>query len=272
MKILKRTDIEAIGNRVYTAYRKLPQIAEQHMICAVDPDILLTDLLGLRIDYRHLSKDRRIHGVTATRKIGVYLCQDESQDAIYYLDGKTILIEADLQKDTIMTGKCRFTKCHEASHHIYKMLYPRFYGNNDDETEPVLHFSREPEIRTTGMITDWEEWQSDVLASCLLLPEELIRQGMYQIGLGEKVECLNSIYCPDVYAKVNTLAQMLGSSITALANKMQRHGLLDKNQLHDPYEYWGVYIDIPHTDRWRNDLELRRDHLKRKYENKEKMP
>ena len=95
---------------------------------------------------------------------------------------------------------------------------------------------------------------------------------MYQIGLGEKVECLNRIYCPDVYAKVNTLAQMLGSSITALANKMQRHGLLDRNQLHDPYVYWDVYIDIPHTDRWRNDLELRRDHLKRKYENKEKMP
>jgi hypothetical protein len=151
------------------------------------------------------------------------------------------------------------------------MLYPHFYGNNNDGIDPVLHFSREPEKRT-GIITDWEEWQADVLASCLLLPEELVRQGMYQIGLGEKVECLNRIYCPDVYAKVNTLAQMLGSSITALANKMQRHGLLDRNQLHDPYEYWGVYIDIPHTDRWRNDLELRRDHLKRKYENKEKMP
>ena len=46
MKILKRTDIEAIGNRVYTAYRKLPKIAEQNMICAVDPDILLMDMSG----------------------------------------------------------------------------------------------------------------------------------------------------------------------------------------------------------------------------------
>ena len=271
MKILKRTDIEAIGNRVYAAYQKLPKIAEQRMICAVDPDILLTDLLGLRVDYRHLSIDRRIYGATSTRAVRVMLCQEEFQEDFYFLDGKTILIETDLQKDSLMAGKCRFTKCHEASHHIYKMLYPQFYGYNDDETDPVLHFSREPEKRT-GIITDWEEWQADVLASCLLLPEELVRQGMYQIGLGEKVECLNRIYCPDVYAKVNTLAQMLGSSITALANKMQRHGLLDRNQLHDPYEYWGVYIDIPHTDRWRNDLELRRDHLKRKYENKEKMP
>ena len=271
MKILKRTDIEAIGNRVYAAYRKLPKIAEQNMICAVDPDILLTDLLGLRVDYRHLSIDRRIYGTTSTGAIRVMLCQEDSQEDLYYLDGKTILIETDLQKDSLMAGKCRFTKCHEANHHIYKMLYPHFYGNNNEGIDPVLHFSREPEKRT-GIITDWEEWQADVLASCLLLPEELIRQGMYQIGLGEKVECLNRIYCPDVYAKVNTLAQMLGSSITALANKMQRHGLLDRNQLHDPYEYWGVYIDIPHTDRWRNDLELRRDHLKRKYENKEKMP
>ncbi len=271
MKILKRTDIEAIGNRVYTAYRKLPKIAEQRMICAVDPDILLTDLLGLRVDYRHLSKDRRIHGTTSTGAINVMLCQDDSQEDFYYLDGKTILIETDLQKDKQMTGKCRFTKCHEASHHIYKMLYPRFYGNNDDETEPVLHFSREPEVRA-GIITDWEEWQADVLASCLLLPEELIRQGMYQVGLGEKVECLNRIYCPDVYGKVNTLAQMLGSSITTLTNKMQRLGLIDRNQLRDPYAYWCVYIDIPHTDCWRDDLELRRDHLKRKYEDKEKMP
>ena len=148
MKILKRTDIEAIGNRVYTAYRKLPKIAEQRMICAVDPDILLTDLLGLRVDYKHLSIDRSIYGATSTRAARVLLCKEELPEDLYYLDGKTILIETDLQKDSLMAGKCRFTKCHEASHHIYKMLYPQFYGYNDDETDPVLHFSREPEIRT----------------------------------------------------------------------------------------------------------------------------
>ena len=96
MKILKRTDIEAIGNRVYTAYRKLPKIAEQNMICAVDPDILLTDLLGPRVDYRHLSIDRRIYGTTSTGAIRVMLCQEDSQEDLYYLDGKTILIETDL--------------------------------------------------------------------------------------------------------------------------------------------------------------------------------
>lgn len=93
MKILKRTDIEAIGNRVYAAYRKLPKIAEQRMICAVDPDILLTDLLGLRVDYKHLSIDRRIYGTTSTRAIRIMLCQQDSQEDLYYLDGKTILIE-----------------------------------------------------------------------------------------------------------------------------------------------------------------------------------
>ena len=85
MKILKRTDIEAIGNRVYTAYRKLPKVAEQRMICAVDPDILLTDILGLRVDYRHLSMDRRIYGATSTGAIRVMLCQEDIQEIFYYL-------------------------------------------------------------------------------------------------------------------------------------------------------------------------------------------
>jgi len=266
VKILKRTDIEAIGNRVYTVYRKLPKIAEQRMICAVDPDILLTDLLGLRVDYKHLSIDRSIYGATSTRAARVLLCKEELPEDLYYLDGKTILIETDLQKDSLMAGKCRFTKCHEASHNIYKMLYPHFYGNNNEGIDPVLHFSREPEKRT-GIITDWEEWQADVLASCLLLPEELVRQGMYQIGLGEKVECLNRIYCPDVYAKVNTLAQMLGSSITALANKMQRHGLLERNQLYDPYAYWGVYFDIPPNCKWTDPREIKQAYMNQKYGN-----
>jgi len=78
---------------------------------------------------------------------------------------------------------------------------------------------------------------------------------------------LNRIYCPDVYAKVNTLAQMLGSSITALANKMQRHGLLERNQLYDPYAYWGVYIDIPPNCKWTDPREIKQAYMNQKYGN-----
>ena len=249
MKILKRTDIEAIGNRIYTAYRKLPQVAEQHMICAVDPDILLPHLLGLDIDYRHISTDRLTFGMTSTEECGVTLFPGDDTCVVYMFDGKTVLIEKDLHTSQNKIGKCNFTKFHEASHHIYKMLYPKYYGYGDDVPHPKLHFSR-PTEQKIAPERDWEEWQADTLAACILLPEELIRQGMYLLDLGERIEYLNKLYRHETYEKFCMLAGMMGATPMALAYRMERLGLLEHNQLQDPYSYGDVYFDIPRVENW----------------------
>lgn len=231
MKQLKRTDIEQIGNRIFNAYRKLPCVSSHGHISRVDPDVVLNCILGVDIQYHHLSEDGLTYGMTSTGELGVSLCD---MDELFILDGKTVLIEKNMLKNPKMAGRCNFTKCHEASHHIFKMLYPNDYGSENDGTPTKVYFSRE-RMYSPHQPRDWEEWQADTLASYILMPEYLIGQGMFWLGMGERIELLNKIYSPYIYEKFCMLADMLGASKTALAYRMEKLGLIKENHLDNPY-------------------------------------
>jgi len=69
------------------------------------------------------------------------------------------------------------------------------------------------------------------------MPEYLIGQGMFWLGMGERIEVLNKIYSPYMYEKFCMLANMLGASKTALAYRMEKLGLIKENHLDNPYKY-----------------------------------
>ena len=231
MKQLKRTDIEQIGNRIFNAYRKLPCVSSHGHISRVDPDVVLNCILGVDIQYHHLSEDGLTYGMTSTGELGVSLCD---MDELFILDGKTVLIEKNMLKNPKMAGRCNFTKCHEASHHIFKMLYPNDYGSENDGTPTKVYFSRE-RMYSPHQPRDWEEWQADTLASYILMPEDLIRQGMFWLDMGEQINILNKKFSPYMYEKFCMLADMLGASKSALAYRMEKLGLIKENHLSNPY-------------------------------------
>ena len=231
MKQLKRTDIEQIGNRIFNAYRKLPCVSSHGHISRVDPDVVLNCILGVDIQYHHLSEDGLTYGMTSTGELGVSLCD---MDELFILDGKTVLIEKNMLKNPKMAGRCNFTKCHEASHHIFKMLYPNDYGSENDGTPTKVYFSRE-RMYSPHQPRDWEEWQADTLASYILMPEDLIRQGMFWLDMGEQINILNKKFSPYMYEKFCMLAYMLGASRSALAYRMEKLGLIKENHLSNPY-------------------------------------
>lgn len=231
MKQLKRTDIEQIGNRIFNAYRKLPCVSSHGHISRVDPDVVLNCILGVDIQYHHLSEDGLTYGMTSTGELGVSLCD---MDELFILDGKTVLIEKNMLKNPKMAGRCNFTKCHEASHHIFKMLYPNDYGSENDGTPTKVYFSRE-RMYAPHQPRDWEEWQADTLASYILMPEDLIRQGMFWLDMGEQINILNKKFSPYMYEKFCMLADMLGASRSALAYRMEKLGLIKENHLSNPY-------------------------------------
>ena len=239
MKHLKRTDIEAIGKDIYTQYRKLPEIRSARIICNIQPDLLIEKLLGFKIEYHHLSLSGEVLGITCTDEIGIEIYNDDDSEEMILLDGKTILIEKDLKTDTAMYGRYQFTKCHEAGHLIYKMLFPNEYGCKSGGT-PVPQYSKIRKERSRNGIVNWEEWQADVLASVILMPTELIEQGMFWLGLGERIKLLNKVYSPSIYEKFCTLAEMLGASKQALAYRLQKLGMIEHNQLENPYEYLNI--------------------------------
>jgi hypothetical protein len=197
----------------------------------VDPDVVLNCILGVDIQYHHLSEDGLTYGMTSTGELGVSLCD---MDELFILDGKTVLIEKNMLKNPKMAGRCNFTKCHEASHHIFKMLYPNDYGSENDGTPTKVYFSRE-RMYSPHQPRDWEEWQADTLASYILMPEDLIRQGMFWLDMGEQINILNKKFSPYMYEKFCMLADMLGASRSALAYRMEKLGLIKENHLSNPY-------------------------------------
>ena len=127
---------------------------------------------------------------------------------------------------------------HEGSHQIFKMLFPNDYGIT--QKSAGVHYYKANSERNKP-ISDWEEWQANTLAATILLPKNLIEQGMFLFGLGSKIECLNKIYRPAEYEKYAALADFLGCSKKAHAIRMKQLGLLKKEYLDNPFDIINIY-------------------------------
>ena len=236
MKILSRKDLEAISIRVVNAYQKLPEMADLPFY-NVDPELLVSGVLGLKIGYEHLSLDRNNLGITSFTDFDIEVYDAADQPFFYALDGKTVLVEKSLRDDASKKGRFHFCLMHEGAHHILKMLFPNDYGVPKDGS-PVRFYKACSDRKQP--VTDWEEWQTNVLTSYILLPEYLVKDGMFMFGLGDKMQILNRLYRPKDYKRFTKLAAFLGVSKQALAIRMRGLGLLEVDQLADPYGFFDV--------------------------------
>lgn len=242
MKRLSRNDIETISEKFVKAYFELPEI-KKSQVYRIEPELMLEKVLGLTIEYMHLSYDGSILGMTSFGELGVQVFENNDDEAFFFLDGKTVLVESDLNYDNNLKGRKNFTLMHEGSHQIFKMLFPNDYGITEKSAE-VHYYKATADTEKSRIITDWEEWQANTLGAAILLPENLIKQGMYLFSLGEKIECLNKIYYPSVYKRFDALADFLGCSKKALAIRMKQLGLLKKEYLDNPFDLVTVYPEV----------------------------
>jgi hypothetical protein len=235
VKRLSRFDLEEIAGRVFRAYTKLPEIVDQPLF-RVEPEVLCEQLLGLKIDYRGLSIDGSVLGLTSYEKVGIELPNQNGNREMYILDGKTVLIEERLRTREGQDGRRNFTITHEASHQILKMLYPADYG------EQKIHCCR-ANAASKSPITDWEEWQSNTLAAAILLPKVLVEQAMCCCNVPDGIRILNRIYAKRDYDCFVAMTEMLGCSKSALAIRMKGFGFLGESYLNDPYRLIDVEVD-----------------------------
>lgn len=231
MKILSRDYIEHIAKRILKVYYQLPEF-QGRKVYSIDPEIVIRKVLGLEIEYAHLSLNGNILGMTSFNDIDVEVYEQDDQDKFVNLDGNKILVERDLKNDISQLGRYNFTVMHEGSHQAFKMLFPKEYGA-EGQNQKILFYTVESERNPFDR--NWVEWQANTLASAILLPEDLIKHGMYLLDIGEKIECLNRVFKYDVYEKFTMLANFLGVSKQALAIRMKQLGLIDKEYLKDPY-------------------------------------
>ena len=237
MRRLSRKDIEGIAARVIAAYKNMP-VNEGKVLNKVDPELLVHGLLGLNIEYKHLSLDGSILGLTSFGDLGIQV-YDDDEDDIYFLDSQTVLIERDLRENAEKHGRCNFTIMHEGSHQIYKMLFPRDYGIRY-RTE--VHYYRMNDTKSK-QITNWEEWQANTLASELILPRECVERSLFLFGFDERIHMLNRIYAPTQYERFKDMAIFLGVSKKALAIRLKQLGLLENDYYDDPFSLIDVRKD-----------------------------
>lgn len=179
--------MKPLAARVIRAYAALPGIAGQ-AIERVDIDYLCHSLLGLRIDYRHLSKDGVKLGLTSFCKIGVEVFSEEGEtecgeDQFYMLDGKTLLIESELIRDGANIGRRNYTVSHESCHHILKLLYPQDYGAQTMERS--VHYC----YRSKTSVGDWEEWQVDTSSRDHTDASKMCSTVQDRFGLSTQMRC-----------------------------------------------------------------------------------
>ena len=107
MKHLSRLDIEAIAEKYITAYMELPEVQDMP-VYRIEPELFLERVLGLKIDYAHLSYDGTLLGMTSFVEVMVDVMTAEFEEEHILLDGSTVLVESDLRDDNKRKGRRNF--------------------------------------------------------------------------------------------------------------------------------------------------------------------
>ena len=226
MPYLDNNAMEKIAARVLRAYWKLPMAKETPWY--IDPDLLLSELLGLSIQFRHLSNDGLTLGMTSYAPVDIAL-PDCAPGEVVCLDGKTVLIEKDLEQPDSVVGRRNFTVMHEGCHHILNMLYPGAYCGGEKDRRIIKYRLSKPRSSTGS-----EEWQADALTSCLLMPADLLRSNMRLVGLPEHLDYLNPVWRKQSYEQFVSLSELMGVSKQALSYRMKKLKLLGEDQRENP--------------------------------------
>lgn len=234
---LSRKDLQTIADRVLKAYMNMP-CNEGKPLLKVIPETMLRDLLGLSIEYRQLSNDGSILGLTSYIPTNIIIRSGEDSE-ILFIDDKTILVEKALRENKAQIGRCNYTLMHEGAHQILKMLYPHDFCLHYRNSPIMYH---RPRSRVTKTI-DFAEWQANILASLLLMPRECVERSLYMFGFGEKIKMLNRIYAPCEYGRFEDMARFLGVSKSALHIRLSELGLIENDYYGKPHDVCDIRKD-----------------------------
>ena len=237
MPYLTVQEIETIAERIVRAYYRY--CAQQNQaVTRIDPEIVTSNVLGLQIAYHKLSRFGHVLGLTCMIPVEIQVFDDVEHPVYVPLDGRTVCVDESLRREDANIGRHNFTLMHEACHLVYGMLYPETYLGVQRRR---VYYSLRSAPQTT--IPDWEEWRTNMLASAVLMPKKLILQYMQDYGLGKKTRMVNRVFAPKQYEAFSQIADEMGVSKTALAIRMKQLGLIDRNDLNNPYSLIDICCD-----------------------------
>lgn len=233
MLVLSRKDIEAISRKVLSSYLH----SAGRKLNSIDPIDFAEKMCGIKFEFAEMGDNGKVLGLTAFSEVEVTIPCGNGQGQVFKLNGRNAFVDQSLLEGGNV-GRLNFTMMHEAAHQLLGLLFPEEYNF---KTQPFIcrladEYCRQP-------ITDWPEWQTNVLTSCLLLPRELVKKQMAQHGLGEHIRLLNRVFAPKDYERFSEMADDLGVSKTTLSIRLNQLGMVGRNDFYDPYALVNVYVD-----------------------------
>lgn len=235
MPILSRKDLERISRRVLFRYLTL----SDRKMDRIDPVDFAEKICGLHFAFADMSVTGSILGLTSYSDVDLTISVPRGNGSIqeFHLNGNIAYVDQNLA-NAGSVGRLNFTLVHEAAHQILGMLYPEEYNPS---AQPFI--CRLADERCSYPITDWVEWQTNVLTAYLLLPRELIDRYMDEFGLGRQIKLLNKVFAPKEYALFSEMAKRLGVSKTALSIRLDNLGMIGRNDFSNPYAPIHIYAD-----------------------------
>ena len=224
MAYLSRAELDRFAEQILQDFIRL-EYPKGHLCYNVDPT-KLAHFYGYSIEYVTITREGSILGQTSVDKMWAPIVDDEGNDILFYLDGKTILIDKRLTNDPKCNGRRNFTIAHELAHQFINRAYPEVY---DPQCRILCDYRRS--MKSHKEITDWREWQADALAAALLLPKEAVEEAMFVFGLGSRIKVLSKKYSEYKYDRFCEMAEFLQVSKTALAYRLEQLGLLERNYM-----------------------------------------
>ena len=223
MAYLSRNNIDNLAERILCDFVK-SEYPNGHLCHNIDP-VKLAQFYGFDIVYVTITRDGSILGQTSIDEMWTTVVDSDGNEALFYLDGKTILIDKRLQNPKC-NGRRNFTIAHELAHQFINRTFPDLYGF---DSRIICDYRRS--AKPHKEIIDWREWQADAMAAALLLPKQAIDEAMFFFGLGERIKVLSRKYSEYKYNRFCEMAEFLQVSKSALAYRLEQLGLLERNYL-----------------------------------------
>ena len=178
-----------------------------------DVDIieLLKEECDLNFEFYSLSKTGSILGLYTPFPTDVPVWHNGDPMTIQ-IDGKTALIDESLLSPKL-NGRKNFTIAHEGSHVLLNHCSPELR---------VAH----RETIVDYVVTDWEEWQANTLASCLLMPEDSVRFFFKTFYNTEHIDTISYLQ-NKLFHPLELMAEHFGVSKKALSIRLKKLGLVN---------------------------------------------
>lgn len=230
---ISRKELERISRSILRNYLALCQDKPDH----IDPVDFTKKICGLDFQFCNLSYRNYMKGLSIQDAdkygISIEVWGKEGLISSCPISSTSIFIDERLL-DEPNAGLRNFTMMHETAHRLLEAKFSTQYKAPEHPTPRCIGYDR-------STITNWYEWQTDVFASYLLLPRELIHKHMKRVGFQDNIRLLNRVFAPRDYERFCNMADALGVSKTALSIRLDQMGLISRNDFRHPYDLVSVY-------------------------------